>query len=245
MPPEAVAAFFDFDRTVVDGDAGVLFGRELIRLRRRRVRDLNRGTVGWAGRNLAYEARTARLLLQGTFLKAGSDLHLLKRSHVIRTGYRFLRGVPLEDLRELAHDFFEEVLAARIFPAARAEVERHRGEGRRVVVVSTGMHLLIDHVQRHLPVDDVIAVTLVDHEGVLTGQVRGPLWGREKARAVRAYAHARGLSLPKSYAYSDHASDLKFLQLVGHPVAVNPDLRLKLHARRRGWPLARWLMNPA
>lgn len=234
------AAFFDFDRTVLDGDAGVLFGRELMRYQRHRVRDSGRGTLGWLGRNVAYETRIAALLAWGTSLAAGTKLGLIKRSNVIRAAYSKLKGLSLEELTELAQDYFEQTLADRLFPQARLEMERHHREGRRIVVVSTGMRILLEPVKRHLPVDDVLAVTLKDSDGVLTGKIEGPLWGHDKAHVVRDYAHARDLELPKSWGYSDHHSDLAFLRLVGHPMVVNPTWRLRRLARRKDWPILEW-----
>jgi HAD superfamily hydrolase (TIGR01490 family) len=196
------AAYFDFDRTIHDGDSGVLFGRELLRL--------------------------------------GTHVGLVKRSRVVRTAYEFLKGLSHGELQELANDFVQDVVAQRIYPDALREMRRHREEGRPVVVVSTGMRLLIEPLRAHLPIDDVIAIDLVAPDGVLTGAVLGPLWGQEKAQAVRAYAHQHELSLPRSWAYSDHRSDLPLLRLVGHPVVVNPDVRLRLAAYQKDWPVVRW-----
>ena len=48
------------------------------------------------------------------------------------------------------------------------------------------------------------------------------------------------LDLAKSYAYSDSASDLPMLRLVGHPVAVNPDKPLAKAAREERWEVLRF-----
>lgn len=244
MSEPPAAAYFDFDRTVHDGDAGILFAQEVLRIRRRRVRDDQRGTLGWATRNVVFEAWVGRLYGEAAALRLFSAARLVKRSRIIRSAYEKMKGMNLGELRSLAHDFVDEVVAHRLFPAAREEMERHRAAGRRVVVVSTGMHLVIDPVKEHLPVDDVIAVELDVAGDLLTGSVRGPLWGQDKADAVRAFAHAEGLSLPRSYAYSDHRSDLPFLRLVGHPVVVNPGFTLAVHARRKNWPIQRWSGRP-
>ncbi len=60
--------------------------------------------------------------------------------------------------------------------------------------------------------------------------------GEGKAQAVRELAQADQLDLAASTAYSDSYSDVPFLEAVGHPVAVNPDRRLRKIARLRGWP---------
>jgi hypothetical protein len=59
--------------------------------------------------------------------------------------------------------------------------------------------------------------------------------GPEKAVRVRELAESRGVDLARSYAFSDSVNDLPLLELVGNPVAMNPDRRLRAEARRRGW----------
>jgi hypothetical protein len=61
-------------------------------------------------------------------------------------------------------------------------------------------------------------------DGVFTGELDGPfVYGEGKVEAMRAIARERGYDLERCYAYSDSISDRPMLELVGHPVAVNPD----------------------
>lgn len=59
----------------------------------------------------------------------------------------------------------------------------------------------------------------------------------QKARAVEELAGAQGYDLSASYAYRDSATDLPMLEIIGHPVAVNPDRALRRVALHRGWPM--------
>ncbi len=52
-----------------------------------------------------------------------------------------------------------------------------------------------------------------------------------------------GIDLANSYAYSDSITDLPMLELVGNPVAVNPDRELTRIAREREWE-TRWFQHP-
>jgi hypothetical protein len=54
---------------------------------------------------------------------------------------------------------------------------------------------------------------------------------------MRSLAHERGYDLAECYAYSDSQTDLPMLEIVGHPVAVNPDSELRKVAVERGWPI--------
>ncbi|HEU0316020.1 MAG TPA: haloacid dehalogenase-like hydrolase, partial [Solirubrobacteraceae bacterium] len=78
-------------------------------------------------------------------------------------------------------------------------------------------------------------------DGVYTGRPGGPFaYGGGKAALIAELAAAEGISLARSYAYSDSASDLPMLRAVGFPVAVNPDAELARVARDEGWPVLRF-----
>jgi phosphoserine phosphatase len=78
-------------------------------------------------------------------------------------------------------------------------------------------------------------------DGVYTGRPTGLfIYGAGKAQAIVELAEREGLDLATSYAYSDSASDLPMLRLVGHPVAVNPDQELARIARDEGWDVLRF-----
>jgi phosphoserine phosphatase len=73
-------------------------------------------------------------------------------------------------------------------------------------------------------------------DGVYTGRLVGDmLHGPAKAEAVKALAEREGLDLGRCSAYSDSVNDLPMLGLVGDPCAINPDPRLRAHAREHDW----------
>jgi phosphoserine phosphatase len=61
------------------------------------------------------------------------------------------------------------------------------------------------------------------------------LHGAAKAEAVKALAEREGLDLDRCSAYSDSYNDLPMLNLVGDPCVINPDGRLRDHAKANGW----------
>ena len=79
--------------------------------------------------------------------------------------------------------------------------------------------------------------TVAEHlDGVYTGRLVGDLLhGPAKSEAVRALAEREGLDLARCSAYSDSFNDLPMLTMVGDPCAINPDARLRAHARQHGW----------
>lgn len=239
-PAPRIAAFFDFDRTIIDQDGGVLFGHELVRIFRRRILEDRPGTIGWAYRILRYHLRIASILTRSLVGRLLYRVKIIKRSTLVNIGYGAMKDVRVDELRSLARDFCQEVLQRHIYPDAARLMGWHRDQGHLVVVATTNMRLLVEHMRGLLPIDDLIATDLLEVDGLATGKIAGPTYGVEKAEAIRAYAHRNGISLPRSYAYTDHFSDHYILPLVGHPHVVNPGLRLRRMARRHRWTILRF-----
>jgi len=81
--------------------------------------------------------------------------------------------------------------------------------------------------------DGALGTIVEVEDGKYTGRATRPLHAENKARCIREL----GYDLAASTAYSDSHTDLPFLEAVGHPVAVNPDRRLRRIASARGWPV--------
>lgn len=177
--------------------------------------------------------------------KSLNAVGILKRSKLIELTYRFLEGLPAAEMSERMKRVWNDKLADLLYPKMKLVLEEHRKAGRRVVIVTTGMKELVSHSRGVLGEDiDIIGTTMRATDGIWEGKVDGPLYGVHKAEAVRAWAREHGVELAESWAYSDHFSDIAFLESVGNPVAVNPDLRLRLHARKKGWPVLNVLPGP-
>ncbi len=229
------AAFFDFDKTLFHGDAGVVFGRTLARWGyRQSVRYASRPRrVLW---HLGVTVRILAILAQELAFRSLYYARIIRRETLARQGYRFLKGFPDRDMAAQLDTEWERTLADRMYPEMKAVIDRHRSLGHRIVVVTTSLRPIVELSRRYLGDLDIIACEMeVSNDGVWTGRVRGPLHGAHKAAAIRQYAARTGIDLAGSYAYSDHLTDLEFLAAVGHGVAVNPKRKLRREATRRGW----------
>jgi HAD superfamily hydrolase (TIGR01490 family) len=223
----AGVAFFDFDNTLIRGDAGPLFGRSLIRARLHERSRLGR---------MSLRARYLPYILWMALQAVLYELRARRRSSLVRSAYRGLKGVPVAEFDGLLADFVDAEIPQRIYPELRAEAERHLAAGRRCVIVTTGMEPLVRRALRHLPDGmEVIGCRMLHRDGKLTGRVVGPLFGVDKANILDAYARALGVATADCWAYSDHLSDRQMLEAVGHGVTVNPKGRFRRLARRNGW----------
>ncbi len=94
---------------------------------------------------------------------------------------------------------------------------------------------------RHLDVETTIASRAeLDEHGRYTGEIAFYAYGPFKAAGILELAEREGIDLAESFAYSDSHSDAPMLEMVGHPVAVNPDRLLSHLARTRGWEIRRF-----
>lgn len=239
------AAFFDFDHTLLDADAGVIFGFALIDWSIQQSAH-PMGSPERRAHERAVRAQAAKTIAKGAAYRSLNAIGLLKRSELIARTYTFLQGLPAAEMSKEMKRVWAERLHERVYPKMKEVLDAHRKAGRRIVIVTTGMRELVEQSKSVLGNDiDVIGVEMqLDDQGRYDGTVLGPLYGVHKARAVREYARRHGVDLGASYAYSDHFSDAAFLETVGHPVCVNPDLRLRLHARKKGWPVLNVLPGP-
>jgi phosphoserine phosphatase len=75
----------------------------------------------------------------------------------------------------------------------------------------------------------------------MTGEVVDPpCYGEGKITWAQRYAAEHDGILAEAYFYTDSYSDQPLLELVGHPIAVNPDTRLRRLAQKRSWPIEKF-----
>jgi hypothetical protein len=115
-------------------------------------------------------------------------------------------------------------------------IRDHLGAGRRVYIISASPEEIVTPLALYLGVDEAIASRArLDDDGRYTGEVEFYSYGPFKADAIVEAARLHDIDLAASYAYSDSATDLPMLEIVGHPVVVNPDRELARIARERDW----------
>jgi HAD superfamily hydrolase (TIGR01490 family) len=152
--------------------------------------------------------------------------------------YRSYQGASEDRLVVLAEELFEDVIKPNIYPRARDLIDESRRAGCRQVFVSGALDFTMRPLARYLGADDLIANKLEFVDNYATGKLKKPfVAGATKAEIMRDYAAAHDIDLAQSWAYSDSFSDYAMLAVVGHPTAVNPDLRLRSMARSYDWPV--------
>ncbi len=215
------AAFFDLDKTVIATSSVMALGGTFYRDGLISKRTIVRG-----------------LYAQVVYLLVGADDNKMERMREAMLA--LTKGWDQQYVKELVRETLDVVLTPIIYAEALELIEEHRKAGRKTVIVSSSPAETVEPIGEYLGVDDVIATRArLDERGRYTGELEFYAYASHKADAIREMAVAEGLDLASSYAYSDSITDLPMLELVGHPVAVNPDRELaRIRARTRlGHPL--------
>jgi HAD superfamily hydrolase (TIGR01490 family) len=216
--PRAVAAFFDLDRTLVPGSSLFPLVWEMRR----------RGCLTWRD--------VARLGFDQARYRAVGEGNAESLERVREVSLRAIRGWPRDWLLELARGVVQNALLPRAYPQGVLIAHAHRWSGREVYLVTSAPEDYALLLADALGMDGALGTRAEVAGGRFTGRLVGPInRGPEKARRIAALAANRGIDLDESFAYGDSISDLPMLELVGNPLAVNADRRLRAVARERGW----------
>ncbi len=197
----------------------------------------------WAGS--VPRARVAHDLANFTFsLPKYLRAERRDRGEFIRTFMRRYKGFKVTEIERLVRGPFGRAMMRRALPDALRRVQQHRDAGHRTILVTGTIDLM---VQPFVPYfDEVVAGSMQQKDGVLTGFLADPpLVDEARAAWLRHYAATNGYNLSQSYGYGDSHADLVWLQLVGNPTAVNPDIQLYRHAQEKRWNVVDWRRRSA
>lgn len=217
MDRRPVAAFFDFDLTLIDVESpkiGIKYMWDL-------------GMV-----SIFY---VIKIMAANVFYKR----HLISEQKMARILISFYKNKPFELFSAGARDYYLDVIRPHLAPNIVARVRAHREQQHILVLISAGLRYLLAPVVEDLGFDYLFCTDLeVRPDGILTGKTNGPICTDEYKRVyARKLAQDLDLDLASSYAYGNHTTDLPMLELVGHPHAVEPDNRLRKVALENGWPI--------
>lgn len=216
-----VAAFFDFDGTLIDGYSAAVFFAERIK-------------HGDIGRRELFNTLIASLKVE----RRGHDI-----DELMRIGVAAYAGRTVSEVQEAANRIFAKRISGMVYPEARMLLEAHQQMGHTIAMASSATLPQLAPAAQDLGISHVLCTGIEVKDGELTGAIDGEIhWGAGKAKAIREFAAERGIDLRQSFAYSNGAEDLPFLESVGRPFALNPDDKLKAIAKERDWPAGQLAM---
>ena len=213
------AAFFDLDKTVIAKSSLIALGPEF------HARGmLRRRTLAWG------------VISQMLFLRFGADEEKLTK--IRESVLKITKGWDANEIRELVDETINELIEPLIYDEALELIDHHLSRGDEVWLVSMSPTQVVEPFAKLLGITGAIASRAkIDENGKFTGEMEFFAQGENKAIAIKELAQKRGIDLAESFSYSDSATDIPMLQVVGHAFAVNPDKELTKTAHNNEWPI--------
>ena len=148
------------------------------------------------------------------------------------------RGKSEAEIEKQAHEWFDALIQPALYPEAEQLVREHDAAGHVVAIVSGATKFVVRPLAARLGIRHMLYTRLEVEDGCFTGRVIDPICFEEgKIYWLQQLIEEEGIDLAKSYFYTDSITDRPLLDLVAHPIAVNPDPMLYREAARRGWPV--------
>jgi HAD superfamily hydrolase (TIGR01490 family) len=213
-------ALFDLDHTLLPIDSDYSWGEFTI-------------TLGWADAS-SFKQRNDEFYAH---YQAGTlDIH-----DYVRFATQAVRLQGAQAAEQAHERYMREVITPNIRSAALELVRKHQAAGDTVMIVTATNEFVTRPIAQAFGVSELIAVELErDTSGWITGEIKGtPSFREGKVQRVQQWLADRGLGwsdVDMSF-YSDSPNDLPLLERAQHPVATNPDERLRQLAQTRGWPI--------
>ncbi len=210
-------AIFDLDNTLLGGDSDHAWGEFLVQ----------KGIVGGE----AYGAANDR------FYRAYQD-GSLDINVYLEFALEPLTRFSLAELTQLHDEFMRTLIAPLRLPKADALIAEHRARGDFLLIITATNAFITRPIAHSLGVDAILATEPEIRDGRYTGGVTGtPCFREGKVTCLREWLQQNPYDPAQAYFYSDSHNDLPLLNMVGNPIAVDPDATLRAEAERKSWPI--------
>jgi len=213
-----IIAFFDMDYTVLDTSSGLEYVKHL----------REQKSIG------------ARLLLRIAWWTLMYKVSAVDMNRAVPKLLSYVDEVSASRLMADSYAWVDQKLKAHITPRAIELIQAHRQQEHGVVLISASTQFAVQPVAEQLHIDFICSQLVIVDDRMTGDVVEPPCYGEGKVTWAQRYADEHNAALSAAYFYTDSHSDQPLLELVGHPIAVNPDARLKRMAQKRGWPIEKF-----
>jgi HAD superfamily hydrolase (TIGR01490 family) len=207
-------AFFDLDKTILSINSGSALVREAYK----------RGLMNTSD------------LLNAIYLSWLYKFHLRDTSRIVSGMGRWLKGVTPDEANALSEHVVNKHLVDAIRPEIYSEIKFHRENNAEIVILSSAIHQICKPLGSHIGADNIICTEMEVLDGVFTGSAENNFcFEDEKRIRLIQYCEMKNYDLHEAFYYGDSISDLSALEVVGHPVCVQPDRKLLRISHKNGW----------
>ncbi len=149
-----------------------------------------------------------------------------------------VRGMSEDRLVLLGEEYFETYMKDEVLEVGERLLKEARKQGRRIILISDSVDVVVAPLAKHLGADDLICNRLELRKNKATGKLEEPVIGGNVAgQWAREFASEHAIDLSQSWAYGASAADSLLMSALGQPCAVNPDRQLRRLAKDHSWPV--------
>ncbi len=217
QPKSNIAAFFDFDETLVS---------------------VNSSKIGfkWLYEHGMLSKIFILKVMIAVFLNRRNIISEKRMADIMIT---FYKNKKLADFKSGADEFYFDYLKPHLAPKLLEKLEFHRENGHILVIVSGSIRYYLEPVAKDLGIQHLVCTDLEENsDGILTGKsIENVCIGDYKKELTLKLVDKLTIDLENSYAYGNNQADIPLLKLVGNPVAVEPTPKLKKIAQKNNWSI--------
>ncbi|KLO21412.1 HAD family hydrolase [Marinitoga sp. 1155] len=212
-------AFFDLDRTLLDKYSPQLYYKYEIK-------------YGKFSRWKYY-----KMGLFSIFYKMGFEIKDMEE--ITRNAAAEYAGQDAKEAFGFARQWFMEEGRYHIRNSMKKEIEFHKKNNAYLVIISASPDSIVKPVAEYLKFDNFICTKTIIKNGKITGEIGTYMYEENKVKEAKKLCQKYNFNMEDAYFYSDSISDLPLLKVVGHPICVSPDFRLRRIAKKNNWKIIR------
>ena len=217
QPKSNIAAFFDFDETIID---------------------INSSKVGF---KWLYENKMLSIwfILKVFITGFLYEFNLISEKRMADGMVIFYKGKKLSFFVEQAEEFYRNLLKPHLVQKILKKLEFHKKQDHIIIIVSGSIRYYLEPVAKDLGIDYLVCTDLEEgSDGLLTGKPKGEIClGKYKQKMTQDLVKELNINLEESFAYGNSQADIHLLKMVGHPIAVNPNIPLRKVAKQNNWQI--------
>lgn len=210
-------AIFDMDNTLIGGDSDYLWGEFLCEI----------GAVDVD----THQEKNEHYFQQ-------YNLGTLDIQEYSEFAIEPLSRFSMDELASMHEQFVAEKIKPIILDKAQKLIDKHKSQGDTILVITATSRFVTEAIAGLYGIENILAIEAEMVDGRYTGKIIGiPTYGSGKVDNLMLWLEGHGETLEGSSFYSDSRNDIPLLDIVDHPVAVNPDVVLKAYAENKNWPI--------
>jgi len=152
--------------------------------------------------------------------------------------FEFLSTKSREELAILHKDFMKSHIQQSMSTKSKALIAMHKAMGHTLMVITATNSFITRPIVTAFGIDNLIATEPKIENNRYTLEIDGvPSFKEGKVTRLKAWLRENNETLEGSYFYSDSHNDLPLLELVTTPIVVDPDPKLDVIAKARGWDI--------